>query len=59
MLLGWVGGDCLAETDSTHGSNVAVLATPVGGVVEVSFLQDVVGTPVIGLLVNHPTGNMR
>ena len=45
----------LVEADSTHGSNGAVLATPVGGVIEVTFLQDVVGTSVIGLLVNHPT----
>ena len=45
----------LVEADSTHGSNGAVLATPVRGVVEVTFLEDVVGTSVIGLLVNYPT----
>ena len=45
---------CLVEADSANGAHGAVLAAPVGEVVVVSFLQDVVRSSVVGLLIHHP-----
>jgi len=47
-------GPGLGEADPAHGAHGAVLAAPVRVVVVVLLLQDVVGPPVVGLLVHGP-----
>lgn len=44
----------LVEADSSHGAHSVVLAAPVGEVVVIPPLQDVMRTPVVWLLVHHP-----
>lgn len=44
----------LVEADSAHGAHSVVLAAPVGEVVVVTLLQDVMSPPVVWLLVHHP-----
>lgn len=43
-----------AESNATHGADSAVLSPPVREVIVVLLLQDVVGSSVVGLLVDHP-----
>lgn len=46
-----------AEADSAHGAHTVVLAAPVREIVVVPFLQDVMRSSVVGLLVHHPPTN--
>lgn len=53
---GGSGGSGSAEADSAHWAHRAALAAPVREVVVVSFLQDVMRSSVVGLLIDHPAG---
>lgn len=44
----------LIEADSAHGAHGVVLAAPVGEVIVITLLQDVMRPPVVWLLVHHP-----
>lgn len=46
-----------AEADSAHGAHTVVLAAPVREIVVVPFLQDVMRSSVVGLLIHHPPTN--